>query len=31
MADTVIDEFKAWNTGQPLRYAITNQMLEKMT
>jgi len=30
MADFCIEEFKAWECGQPLRYAVSMQMLEMM-
>lgn len=30
MADYMIEEYKAWDMGKPLRYAITHSMLENM-
>jgi phosphoglycerate dehydrogenase-like enzyme len=30
MADTAIEEFQRWERGQPLRYAVTAAMLERM-
>ena len=30
MADYVIEEFQAWQNGQPLRYAVTLEMLSTM-
>lgn len=30
MADTVLEEFDLWRSGQPLRYAVTPQLLETM-
>ncbi len=30
MADTMIEEFHRWRSGEPLRYQVTRQMLERM-
>jgi phosphoglycerate dehydrogenase-like enzyme len=30
LADYMIEEFKAWRDGRPLRYAVTLKMLETM-
>ena len=30
MADCVIDEFEAWQSGKPLRYQVTREVLETM-
>jgi hypothetical protein len=30
MADCVIDEFEAWERGEPLRYQVTREVLATM-